>query len=81
MVYNGVLGQKMTKCVGRYALIGESYNRGGVYLELLGEVVGDDGSEGREEGRQEHADIADVNRDVEKMKNVIQGCRCDHQPW
>ena len=51
-----------------------------LYLELLGEVVGDDGGEGREEGGQEDAHVADVNRDVEKVEDMIQGCRCDHQP-
>ena len=52
-----------------------------MYLELLGEVVGDDGGEGREEGSQEHTHIADVDRDVEEVEHMIQGCRRDHQPW
>lgn len=37
------------------------------YLQLLGEVVGDDGSEGGEQGSEEHTDVADVNSDVKKM--------------
>lgn len=37
------------------------------YLQLLGEVVGDYGGEGGEQGSQEHADITDVNGDVEKV--------------
>lgn len=37
------------------------------YLQLLGEVVGDYGGEGREQGSQEDTDVTDVNGDVEKM--------------
>lgn len=37
------------------------------YLQLLGEVVGHYGSEGREQGSQEDTDITDVNSDVEKV--------------
>lgn len=37
------------------------------YLQLLGEVVGDDGSEGGEQGSEEDTDVADVNSDVKKM--------------
>lgn len=38
-----------------------------LYLQLLGEVVGDNGSEGGEQGSQEDTNVTDVNRDVEKM--------------
>lgn len=37
------------------------------YLQFLGEVVGDNGGEGGEQRSQEHADVTDVNGDVEKM--------------
>lgn len=37
------------------------------YLQLLGEVIGHNGSKGGKQGSQEHTDIADVNRDMEKV--------------
>lgn len=39
----------------------------GVYLQLLGEVVGDYGGEGGEQGSQEDTHITNVDGDVEKM--------------
>lgn len=37
------------------------------------------GGEGGEEGCQEHADIPDVDGDVEEVQHVVDGRRCDHQ--
>lgn len=51
------------------------------YLQLLGEVVGHNGGEGREQGSQEDADIADVDGDVEEVQHVVQEGRGDHQSW
>lgn len=50
------------------------------YLELFGEVVSHNGGEGGEEGRQEDADVPDVDGDVEEVQHVVDGCRGDHQP-
>ena len=49
------------------------------YLELLGEVVGHDGREGRKERSHKDADVADVDGDVEEVEGMVQGCRGDHQ--
>lgn len=38
-----------------------------LYLQLLGEVVGDYGREGGEQGSQEYTDVTDVDGDVEKV--------------
>lgn len=43
-------------------------------LELLGEVVGDDGSEGGEQRCEKHAHISDVDGDVEEVQHVVKGC-------
>ena len=51
------------------------------YLELLGEVVGHDGREGRKERSQKDADVADVDGDVEEVEGMVQGCRGDHQTY
>lgn len=48
-------------------------------LELLGEVVGDNGSEGGEERCEKHAHISDVDGDVEEVQHVVKGCRGHHQ--
>lgn len=45
-----------------------------LYLELFGEVVSHDGGEGGEEGSQEHADVADVDGDVEEVQHVVNRC-------
>lgn len=44
------------------------------YLELFGEVVSHNGGEGGEEGRQEDADVPDVDGDVEEVQHVVDGC-------
>ena len=49
------------------------------HLELLCEEVGDDGGERREEWRQKHTHVADVNGDVEEVHHVIEEGRGDHQ--
>lgn len=44
------------------------------YLELFGEVVSHNGGEGGEEGSQEHADVTDVDGDVEEVQHVVNCC-------
>ena len=50
-----------------------------VYLEFLGELVGDNGSEAWEQWRQKHTDVTDVNCYVEEVHTVIEGRWGDHQ--
>lgn len=45
-----------------------------LYLELFGEVVSHNGGEGGEEGSQEHADVTDVDGDVEEVQHVVNRC-------
>ena len=47
--------------------------------ELLGEEVGRDGSETREEGGKEDADVADVDGDVEHAEDVVDAPTGQHQ--
>lgn len=56
-----------------------SVRKKGTDLELLGEVVGDDGSEGGEERCKEHAHVSDVDGDMEEVQHVVQGRRGHHQ--
>jgi hypothetical protein len=49
------------------------------YLEFLSEEEGDDGGETGEKRGQEHAHIADLNRDVKEVHNVVNGRRRYHQ--
>lgn len=48
-------------------------------LELLGEVVGDDGGEGGEERCEEHAHVSDVDGDVEEVQQVVKSRGGHHQ--
>ncbi len=49
-------------------------------MQLARQLVCDDGGEGREEGRQEHADVAHVDGQVKEAQNVEDGSRGDHEP-
>ena len=44
-------------------------------------MVGNNGGERGEQGSQEDADVTDVNGDVEKMKDMVQDSRSDHESW
>lgn len=48
-------------------------------LQLLGEMVSDDGGEGGEERCEEHTHISDVDGDVEEVQYVVKGRRRHHQ--
>ena len=51
-----------------------------LYLELFGDVVGDDGGEGREEGGEEDAHISHFHRNVEGIEHVVHEGTRHHQP-
>lgn len=51
------------------------------YLQLLGEVVSDDGGEGGEEGSEKHTDVSDVYGDVKKVEDVVEDGRRNHESW
>ena len=57
--------------VSKYYLI-VRVNLNSAHLELLCEVVGDDGGERGEEGGQKHTHVADVNGDVEEVHHMIE---------
>ena len=48
-------------------------------LELFCEVVSDNHSEGGEEGSKEHADVTNVNGDIEKVHDMVEKGRGHHQ--
>ena len=47
--------------------------------EFLGQEVGGDRRQSREERSQEDTDVSDVNRDVEEAQHVMNGAGGDHQ--
>ena len=52
---------------------------GALAPQLLGQQVGGDGGEAAEYGRQEHAHVPDVHRDVKQVENVVDEARRHHQ--
>ena len=48
-------------------------------MQLGGKKVGDDDGERREHGRQEHANVAHVDGEVEEVERVIEDCWGDHE--
>lgn len=51
------------------------------YLQLLGKVVGHEGSEGGKQWCKEHAHIAYVYGDVQPIKYMINGGWGHHEAW
>ena len=52
---------------------------GALAPQLLGQQVGGDGGEAAEHGRQEHAHVPDVHRDVEQVEDVVDEARRHHE--